>query len=230
MTQILTRSREQQELVARLADQFDIDPEKVLFLNKEKPLEPWLNYKALVTIARASGEFKQVAEDFSEYIPAPLNQIVHSATVVNNQDQIFTRSGVATIGEQLPNEDVPDEHALAAARAMRSALDDAGFDPTKAGSQVPELHLEADAHAVALENANRMKDLARIHIIAAEKKLIVPVEGDEERNNTTQYRAFLLEKFPESKGTAVGMKAVERAQLINALMAYEAPKAEGVTA
>jgi hypothetical protein len=225
MTQIISRNREQQQLVARLADQFNIDPEKVLFLNKEKPLDPWLNYKALVEIARQSGEFKQIAEDFSEFIPPPLNQVSHTATVVNLQGQVFTRSGVATIGEMLPNESVPDEHDLAATRAMRKALDTAGFDPTKVSSPVLDLKLPPDEHAAALERESRQKDLARIHILAEEKGLKVPIEGDEERSDASRYRAFLLERFPNSNGSAVGMDPATRAQLINALTFYEPAQA-----
>lgn len=226
-TQILNRSREQQAVVARLADNFNIDPEKILFLNNDKPFEPWLNYKALVAIARQSGEFKQIAEAYVEFIPAPLNQVVHTATVVNLKEQGFTRSGVAKLGEKLPNEEEADEHDLAAARALRAALDDAGFDPTKA-APVLDLRLPPAEHAAALEVETRKNDLARIHILAAEKGLTVPIEGQEDRNDVSNYRQFLQDNFGIS--SAAGMGPADRARLINALTEYEPPKAKAPAA
>ena len=223
-TQILNRTQDQQAIVASLVDSFGIDPEKVLFLNKDKPLEPWLNYKALVAIARQSGAFKQISERFVEFIPAPLNQVVHEAEVVDPENRTYARSGVATIGETLPNEDVPDEHSLAAARALRSALDDAGFDPTKTGPAVLELNLPSDQHATAHELETRKKDLARIHILAREKGLILPIDGDEEQSDFSKYRKFLFEHF-DGINSAVGLGPADRARVINALMEYGQPKA-----
>ena len=222
MTQILTRSHEQQAVVARLADAFNVDPEKILFLNKEKPLEPWLNYKALVAIARQSGEFKQIAEAYVEFIPAPMSQVVHTATVVNLKDQAFTRSGVAGLGEKLPNQEVADEHDLAGARALRAALDDAGFDPTKA-APVLDLKLPPNEHAEAQEAQTRLKDLARIHILAAEKGLTVPYQRDPEQLDRTGYLKFVKEKFGAI--TTADMGPADRARVIHALTEYEPPKA-----
>jgi hypothetical protein len=224
MTQIQNRTREQQDVVARLADDFNIDPEKILFLNRDNPLEPWLNYKALVAVARQSELFQEISERFVEFI-VPLSQVVHEATIVDPDGRTYRRSGVAMIGETLPNEAVPDEHALAAARAMRAALDDAGFDPTKAAPAVLEFKSTAtaanvDEEAEARERGLRKLDLARIHILATEQGLIVPIEGDEERNNADAYRQFLLESF--GVRSVVGMGPADRARVINALNQIDA--------
>jgi hypothetical protein len=211
------RTADQQAVVARLVQSFNIQGEKVLFLNDADPLEPWLNSKALLAIARQSGEFKQVATTYSEYIN-DLRQIVWSATVVNLQDQGFTRSGVAKLGEKLPNEEEPDEHDLAASRALRAALDDAGFDPTKAAPCL-NLKLPPDQHAVAHEKETRLNDLRRIHKIAGEKGLIVPKVEDASRNDDTAYRGWLVRYF--GVNTTAAMGPADRARVINALTDWD---------
>lgn len=215
-----TRTVEQQSVVAKLVQNFNIQGDKVLFLNEADPLDPWLNSKTLLAIARQSGEFKQVATTFAEYVE-PLKQIVWSSTVVDQQGLGYTRSGVATIGEKLPNEEIPDEHDLAGSRALRAALDDAGFDPTKA-APVLSLKLPPAEHAAAHENETRLSDLRRIHKIATDKGLIVPIEDDAARNNDSGYRGWLVRNFEVNTTAAMG--PADRARVINALTEYQPPK------
>ncbi len=217
-----TRTAAQQAVVDRLVQNFNIAGDKVQFLNDADPLEPWLNSKALIAIARQSGEFQQIAESFSEFIPG-LDQIVHTATIVDPKGRGYTRSGVAKLGERLPNEEVADEHDLAAARALRSALDDAGFDVTKV-APVLDLKLPPGEHAEAHERATRLNDLKRIHMIAAEKGLILPFEDDPAKNDASPYREWLAKHFQVNTTAAMG--PADRARVINALMEYEAPKAQ----
>lgn len=215
------RTPVQQEIVKKLAENFAIDGTRVLFLDPEDHTNPWLNSKALLAIARQSGEFKQVATTYTEYIEA-LKQVVWSSTVVDRNGLAYTRSGVATLGERLPNQEVADEHDLAGARALRAALDDAGFDPTKA-APVLNLNLPPNEHAAAQEAQTRLKDLARIHILAAEKGLVVP--RDDDSIDRTGYRNFLKDNF-EGVTTTAGMGPADRARVINALTEYQPPQAE----
>jgi len=212
------RTPVQQEIVKKLVENFGIDGTRVLFLNPDDHSDPWLNSKALLTIARQSGDFKQVATTYSEYIPL-LKQIVWSSTVVDQHDRGYTRSGVATIGEKLPNQEIPDEHDLAGSRALRAALDDAGFDVTKAAPAVLNLNLPPNEHAVAQEAECRRADLARIHILATQKGLIVPSQDDPSRNDLAGYRDFLQHNF--GINTTAGMGPADRARVINALTEYD---------
>src|SRR4051794_23481623 len=112
-----TRTTKQQAIAEKLAEQLGIDAERVLFLNRERPEEPWLNAEALITVARQAGDFQAIEEAFNQYISG-LNQIVHTSTVIDKTGRSFTRSGVATIGE---SEEISD-HELAAGRAVSKAL------------------------------------------------------------------------------------------------------------
>lgn len=222
------RTPEQQAVVAMLAKNFQIEPEKILFLKREKPLEPWLNYEALTSIARKSGRFRGLSEHFSTYIQE-LKQLVHSATVIDSDGFQYTRSGAARLGETLAEGDEPDEHSLAAARALRLALDSAGFDPMKAASVVPlELNLNHQEHAIRDEAASRLKDLRQIHSMAAQKGLIRPSDEDPAKNDMTRYRQWLAENF-NGVGSAVGFTPASRAIAINMLRELPASSPAGLT-
>jgi hypothetical protein len=128
------------KVIEALSARFEIDPERVLFLDAEKPDKPWLSAEVLISIARQSGKFQEIEEGFDQYIPAPLNQVVHYGRVVDESGKVWRRSGVATVGEMPGNlyrgGRNPDGHQLAAARALGAALDGAGFNPLKAGAVV----------------------------------------------------------------------------------------------
>ncbi len=202
------RSLQQQAVVDRLVQQFDIDAERVYFLNEEKPEEPWLPAESLLTIARQSGNFQTIDESFDQYIAA-LSQVVHRATVIDRDGRTYTRSGVATIGER---EEV-DAHALAAGRAVSAALTAAGFNPLRPGAVVAlDLRLSAGA-PLAEEAQTRNTDLKRIHAIAERKGLIVPLPGG--GWDRAGYRRLLAEKY--GVNTSAGFDATQRASFINLL-------------
>jgi hypothetical protein len=202
------RTITQQGVAEKLAREFDIDPERILFLNPEKPEEPWLSAEALVTIARQSGNFQAIDEGYDQFI-APLNQVVHHATVTDKEGRVYTRSGVATIGER---QDI-DDHALAAGRAVGAALTAAGFNPLRPGAVV-SINARPHVGAALGEEANsRNTDLKRIHALAEEKGLIR--RGPNDSIDRTGYRAFLLTNFNTT--TAVSLDETQRASLINAI-------------
>jgi len=218
------RTPEQQQVVQQLVDRWKLDPERILFLNPRRPTEPWLNYDGLTTIATASGRFRSLSESFSTFV-AGLNHIVHTATVVTVEGFDYTRSGVASIGETLFEGDEVDEHDLAATRAMRKALDSAGFNVVKASSIIavdlnlpaqPPHTLSLDQHNAVQEARTRIKDLRLIHMLAAQKGLIVPAEDDPSRNDMTRYRQWLADNF-EGVSSAAGLSPANRSIAINML-------------
>lgn len=205
-----TRTQKQDEIAARLASEFDIDADRILFLNPDKPEEPWLSAEALVTIARRSGNFQAIDETFNQYI-APLNQVVHSATVVDKDGRSYTRSGVATIGER---EEV-DDHTLAAGRAVGAALTAAGFNPLRPGGVVSihQSRQQAAGQSQADPAQSRNTDLKRIHALAVEKGLIKTLPGDQ--RDMVEYRKALKANYGVT--SAAGFDVHQRASLINYL-------------
>jgi hypothetical protein len=197
-------SIQQQSIAKDLAQQFEIDVERIYFLNPDKPEEPWLPAESLLIIARNSGNFQTIDESFDQYVES-LNQIIHRATVITKDSCTFTRSGVATRGEQ---QDI-DDNALAAGRAVSAALTAAGFNPLKPGTVI-ELKFTPNAD----DTQSRRQDLRRIHAIAEQKGLIKRgvTGGVPDRS---AYRAFLQEHFKTN--TAAGFDATQRASLINRL-------------
>lgn len=209
-----TRSAKQQTIAEGLAFKFNIDADRVLFLNPDRPEEPWLPAESLITIARQTEMFQTIDESFDQFIE-PLKQVVHRAMAIDKQGRTFTRSGVATVGER---EDI-DDHALAAGRAVSAALTAAGFNPLRPGSLVAfGTQVNAPAQGGAADEAMmRNKDLKRIHALAAEKGLIVPLgAGAWDR---TGYRRFLKEKY--GTNTAANFDSLQRTSLINALEQLE---------
>jgi hypothetical protein len=219
------RTNKQQEIAERIAREFEIDADRVLFLNSDKPEEPWLSAEALVTITRRSGNFRAIDEGYDQYIEQ-LKQIVHRATVTDSEGRVYTRSGVATIGER---EDI-DDHALAAGRAVGAALRAAGFDPLKPGAVVSSTPRQQAGAAQGDEANSRNTDLKRIHALAEEKGLIR--RGPNDSIDRTGYRAFLLANYNTT--TAVSLGEAQRASLINAIEQLPAVEedefAEGVAA
>jgi len=212
----------------------EIDPERVLFLNPNKPTEPWFPSEVLIAIARNTGKFDVIEEGFDQYIQ-PLNQVVHYASVTRDE-RVFRRSGVATIGESISrtdnghplyNRQSPDAHQLAASRALVAVLDAAGFNPYKTRAKerpdpaadlvervlTPAAREFADDDPGVQEAALREHHLGQIHLLAAQAGLIKRIPGA--GKDMSEYRAFLLENWGVK--TVAGMSQTDRLSVINKL-------------
>ncbi len=210
----MSRTNRQQEIADSLAKQFDIDGERILFLNQDKPEEPWLNAEALTTIARRSGMFREIDEGFSQYVTV-LDQVIHTATVVDAEGRRYTRTGVATRGESSEI----DDHGLAAGRAISAALTAAGFNPLRPGAVVVAESTRTITDQVD-EARLRTKDLKQIHSLGVQKGLITLLSGG--GRDLTKYRDRLADKF--GVRSAGGLDAETRASVINYLQ--QLPDAE----
>jgi hypothetical protein len=215
-------------IIRRLHQQFGVDPNRVKFLDNG---EPWLPADVLSAIGRATGQIKTIDEDFSQYIPQ-CDQVVHKAVVIDAAGNAYGRSGVATIGERLPEMDEGEEvsvHDLAASRAIVKALTLAGVNPFKSGAIVTLQNVQEEVSDTAVvtrprtveearvaEAASRHRDLARIHILAVEAGLVTLPAGSG-RGDDSAYRKWLAENFQTE--TAAVLSESERAQVIAALEA-----------
>jgi len=221
MQQVISRTPAQQQVVQQLVSAHNIRGDRILFLNKNDSTDPWIPYDQLLTIARQSGEFNSIAAVFDQFI-TELRQVVWVATVVDPEGRSYTRGGVATIGETLPNEEEPDEHNLAASRALKLALDAAGFNPVKAAPVVMDLKLAPGDQQFVDQAESRRQDLKAIHALAQEKGLIVPLEEDPSQKDWSGYRSFLIQNF--GTNTTVEMGPSIRSQVINALRQLPDPR------
>jgi hypothetical protein len=209
------RTPQQTKIVEALVERFKIDGSRVLFLNPQWPLEPWLPGKTLAAIARQSGKFKVIRVEHERVLEVgSQRQVISQGTVVDLDDRVYSLPGVATMGEKLPEtEEVADAWDLADARALRSTLDLAGFDPVDPSSVVPLNGKDsAPRDPEAAEAEARVNDVARIHILAAEKGLIVG-------KDYSKYRKFLAENY-EGAVSVTGFDPVKRKSVIAALERY----------
>lgn len=195
----------QRRIVQSLEREFGIDGSRVMFLNGE----PWLPSDVLMTIARRSGKFLSIEEDFKEFVPV-VKQFVHTARLVDRGGMVFQRSGVATVGEQLPTGEYADPHDLAASRALVKVMNAAGVNPFKPAAAIT--FAEDDKQG-------RNADLARIHILAGEAGLVgVDEEG---LKSHKAYYGYLREWGRSALGrevkTSAELNQEQRAMLIESL-------------
>src|SRR5262249_52735702 len=125
----------QVRVLENLQKQFDVDTRRVKLLGKG---ELWLPADVLTAIARSTESVQVIEEAFVAFI-VPLKQIVHSARLVDLNGREYVRTGVGTLGEQLPEMeegDTVDEPALAASRALVNVMNSAGYNPFKSGAVV----------------------------------------------------------------------------------------------
>jgi len=209
--QLPTRTKQQQAIAEDLARRLQIDGERILFLNSRDKEEPWLPPEALTTIARLSDRFKHLDEGFQEFIP-PLNQVVHHATFIDCEGNTFGRSGVATVGAFADL----DAHIIAAGRAISAALTSGGINPLRPGSVVTLSTEKGGPNFISPELAateSSRSDLARIHILAKEKGLIVG-------KDYSGYRNFLRQKYDGAVSVA-GFDQLQRKSVIEALERFD---------
>lgn len=215
------KTAKQTEIASQLNQLFGIKEERILFLNPRDENEPWIPPSELESIARQVGGFKTISVTHDKFIPET-QQTVYLATVVDNSDRTFLRSGVATLDEKPNGEDI-DTDVLASGRALGAALQAAGFNPFKSGSIV-NLHefrenfrpqnlsrQEREIHSIEDEAMLRTKDLRQIHALAVEKGLWVG-------GNDSRYRQELQKTFGVK--TSAILNREERAQVINWLNNY----------
>jgi hypothetical protein len=211
---MMQRTPGQEAVIQTLTNRFEIDEERILFLNPARPEEPWIPPEELMSIARQAGGFKSIGVTFDQFIQG-LNQVAYTANVTDAQDRIYVMPGVATVGEKHPvSGEVLDEHSLARGRAVSAALRAAGFYPLKAGSTIDlNLKLSNSNNPVALAAEQRNSDLAQIHLLAAQKGLIR--EGVGGRKELSGYKNWLFENW--GIDSAGALNTAERQSAINAL-------------
>lgn len=169
------KTQKQQEIVSNLVNRFGIDGERILFLNSRDENDPWIPPSVLEQIARQMEGYRSSSVQHDKFIPQT-SQTVYLATVTDSLDRIFTRSGVATVGE-IPNSVKEiDTDYLAMGRALSAALNAAGFNPVKAVKMVDFRdeaayeQLPKKQFAVEDEAIRRTKDLGVIHALAEKKR------------------------------------------------------------
>ena len=211
------RTAKQEEIISKLVNQFGIDGERILFLNPRNPNEPWIPTGVLEQIALQMDGYRSSAVNHDKFIPQT-SQVVYTATVTDAADRVFTRSGVATIGEvnEAAHGEIDVEY-LASGRALSAALRAAGFDPVKAPQMVNFADeaayekLPKEQYEVETEAQLRQKDLKQIHALAMEKRLWVGFDD-------TKYRRWLMKNFDVE--TSAILEAPERKAVINKLINY----------
>lgn len=210
------------ELLQRNFALSDAELDRILFLNERDKTEPWIPADIQEAIARQVGSFKHISVTHDKFINER-QQVIYTATVIDNADRSFTRTGAAIIGET-PNGFNIDVDNLAQSRALNAALNAAGFNPFKAGSVVglaearetleskPLNETQQQLHQIEDEATSRRNDLARIHALAEEKGLWVGKDD-------SRYRKELFENYGQK--TAAVLNRVERAAVINWLTNYK---------
>ena len=209
-------------IVDGLVDQYGIDGEKILFLNKNNLLEPWIPPAELKAFARRHGGFKRLDTKFDKFIPET-NQVVCVAELVDKDGVEYSNFGVATKdeGRELGNESLAE--LLASGRAVSATLADAGFHPLKSNSvvnseqsnQIENMKVTDFASAAVKRN----RDIRRIHALAYECGLIM---RDENGENKSRYRQWLFNNFPAffdsvEDASSGKLTILERQQVINKL-------------
>lgn len=215
----------QEQALKTLKESFNLseaETDRILFLNERVPEEPWIPADVMEAIARQVGSFKHISVTHDKFIESR-GQVIYTATIVDNFDRTFTRSGAALLTEE-PNGVKIDTDVLAQTRALNAALNAAGFNPFKAGSVVdldlrrsepappPLTAFEKDLHLANDEGALRLKDLRQIHAIAEKKGLIV--DKDQSR-----YRKELAAAF--GVNSAAVLSPAERVAVINWIENYQ---------
>lgn len=216
------QSIKQRQIAENLSDAYGFPPEAVRFFKDD---EPWLGAEELMLVARKSPDVQNVHEDFDQFIE-PLKQVVHTASVVLKDGRTFQRTGIAKVGERLPgmkDDEMVDEHLLAASRAIRSALIAAGINPAKPQPAEPrrEAMVTYDKAGANVDDAaQRDKDLKEIHALAWEAGLIVRGESGTDH---TRYRNFLHDHLAKQgriyldTPSAASLDTTDRASVISAL-------------
>lgn len=214
MSNTTITTAKQEEIVNTLVQNFDLNPDRILFINPRDPNEPWIAPDELQSIARQTESLTQISVTHDKFIPET-NQVVYAATVVSRNGLTFSQTGVAVRGEN-PNGVEIDADVLASGRALSAALRAAGIHPYKSGSVVDigvvRQQVEAKKDEQAVQTESRNNSLRRLHTLAEQKGLKIG-------RNDTAYRMWLYREFGTS--SAATFDSEKMALAINRLENYE---------
>lgn len=177
----------QEEIVRDFTDAYDIERDQIGFRGED--LEPIFDFDALSILALALTDFREISVE-----PGDFNAIGGVATatcgVVLSDNRLRGAYGHCVIGQQLHDgsevTDLSMAMGVARARALRTGLRMAGFDPVRA-------HRARQGEALAFTPAEeidpRTKDLRQIHAFAQE--LFWVKDGDD-----SEYRRQINTLYP----------------------------------
>lgn len=161
---------QQESIRSEFAQTYDIAPEQIIFFD-ETPT-PFFLFEGLAQIVGALANFREVAVTHPEIAERNGNATCEAALTLED-GRVVKSFGSSFVGDTLPGKDASDfQMAFDLARALRSALRLAGFDPVKSHEQ-RKRGGKAEAPTITPEEEQRNKELAEIHVIAEEAGLIV---------------------------------------------------------
>lgn len=195
----------QEALVGEFVSAYDIDAKQVIFFDDSEA--PFFLFEALAQIVSVLADFREVAVTKPEIEERNGNATCEAAITLED-GRVVRSFGSSFVGDTLPGKEVGDFQTafdLARARALRSALRLAGFDPVKRHEQRKRGE-KAAAPILSPEAEQRNKELAEIHAIAEEAGLIIG-------NDKSAYYRQLGVFFP-GVPSAGELSAKERASFI----------------
>ncbi|MET0646414.1 MAG: hypothetical protein ABW208_07310 [Pyrinomonadaceae bacterium] len=201
---------QQESLVGEFVTAYGIDADQVIFFD-DTPA-PFFLFEALAQIVGALGNFREVAVTHPEIDERNGNATCEAALTLDD-GRVVRNFGSSFVGDTIPGKEVNDFQTafdIARARALRSALRLAGFDPVKRHEQSKRGE-KGEETVISPEAEQRNKELAEIHALAAEAGLIVNAPGALE-DKSAYYRQ--LQVFFPAVSSAGELSAKERAQFI----------------
>jgi hypothetical protein len=196
---------QQESLVGEFVTTYGIDADQVVFF--DDTAAPFFLFEALAQIIGVLGNFREVAVTHPEIDEKNGNATCEAALTLED-GRVVRSFGSSFVGDILPGKEVADFQTafdLARARALRSALRLAGFDPVKRHEQSKRGE-KAGTPTISPEEERRNRELAEIHALAAEADLI---KGEDKSAYYRQLSVF----FPHVS-SAGDLNTKERAQFI----------------
>ena len=200
----------QESLKNEFVETYGIDADQVIFFD-ETPA-PFFLFEALAQIVGVLGNFREVAVTHPEIAERNGNATCEAALTLDD-GRVVRSFGSSFVGDIIAGKEVGDFQTafdLSRARALRSALRLAGFDPVKRHEQSKRGEKGAEP-AISPEAEQRNRELAEIHLLAQEAGLIVSVPGM--LDDKSAYYRQLAVFFPAAS-SAGELSAKERAQFI----------------
>ncbi len=197
----------QEEIVRAFTNDYDIEHDQIGFRGED--LEPIFDFDALSILALALTDFREISVE-----PGDFNAIGGVATatcgVVLSDNRLRGAYGHCVIGQVLHDgsevTDLSMAMGVARARALRTGLRMAGFDPVRAHRAHRAHQGENLPFSPPEETDQRTKDLRQIHALAEE--LLWVKDGDE-----SEYRRQINTLYP-GINSAGDMTDQQRSQFI----------------